>query len=183
MLLRIRFWFWGMICETPTMEKMTFLSSVVAMSCCLVVLIDGAKLRNYFHPKRGGQKKPFGRTTGSPQARDKEGVSPKGDLPAQGPGRLGGRRLCLPPRAGPTCSSARLVDLAEDGQHVIPDHLHGRDEETLVRRMDEAERRAEADHVDAGILLGRRASYTPGWRCAGAQSRRSSSMRDSRRSG
>ncbi|EJX02946.1 hypothetical protein EVA_08948 [gut metagenome] len=47
----------------------------------------------------------------------------------------------------------RLVDLLEDSQHVIPHHLHGRDVKTLVGSMDEAERRAKANHVDAWILL------------------------------
>ena len=39
MFFRICFWFCGMILLTPTMEKMIFLSSVVAIVCYLLFVV------------------------------------------------------------------------------------------------------------------------------------------------
>ena len=46
-----------------------------------------------------------------------------------------------------------LSDILQYRQQMFPNHIHGRNEETLVGRMDTAERGAEAYHVELGIFL------------------------------
>lgn len=44
-------------------------------------------------------------------------------------------------------------NVLKDFKQMIPYHLNSRDVQTLIGRMDETERRAEAHHVDMRITL------------------------------
>ena len=50
----------------------------------------------------------------------------------------------------------------ENVEQVIPYHLYGGDEQTLVGRVNAAQRRTEAYHVELGIFLREEATFQSG---------------------
>ena len=60
------------------------------------------------------------------------------------------------------CRLLLFGDIAENLKQMIPNHLYGRDEETLVRCVYVSECRAEAYHVEIGVTFGEETAFQAG---------------------